>query len=77
MSRLAMRLTPRRRLLTVRSNGTPMLSAAELGTLAARSTPAINKYRVSAKGNAIELDAIPDMLEVRLIRIKPHFAGDS
>jgi hypothetical protein len=54
-----------------------MLSAAELGTLAARPTPAINKYRVSAKGNAIELDAILDMLEVRLIQIKPHFAGDS
>ena len=42
----------------------------ELDTLAARSTPAINKYTVSAEGGALRLDAMLDMLEVRLIDIK-------
>ena len=42
----------------------------ELDTLAARSTPAINKYTVSAEGGALRLDAMLDMLEVRLIEIK-------
>ena len=53
------------------------LSAAELNTLAARSTPAINKYSVSAKGNTIELDALLDMLEVRLISIRPCMTASS
>lgn len=36
-----------------------------------RPTPAINKYKASTKGHTIELDALLDMLEVRLISIKP------
>ena len=41
----------------------------ELDTLAARSTPAINKYTVLAEGGALRLDAMLDMLEVRLITV--------
>ena len=55
----------------VSMGATEDLSASELRTLAARSTPAINKYKVSTKGRTIELDALLDMLEVRLISIKP------
>ena len=47
------------------------LTEEELSTLAARSTPAISKYTASAKGRALELDALLDMLEVRLIRLEP------
>ena len=42
----------------------------ELHTLAARSVPAINKYTVSAEGGILRLDAMLDMLEVRLIEVK-------
>ena len=41
----------------------------ELDTLAARSTPAINKYVVTSDNGTLRLDAMLDMLEVRLIRI--------
>ena len=34
------------------------------------NTPAINKYTVSAEGGVLRLDAMLDMLEVRLIEIK-------
>ena len=43
----------------------------ELDTLAALSTPAINKYTVSAEGGVLRLDAMLDMLEVRLITVSP------
>ena len=55
----------------VSMGATEDLSGSELLTLAARSTPAINKYKASTKGHTIELDALLDMLEVRLISIKP------
>ncbi len=55
----------------VSMGATEDLSTSELCTLAARSTPAINKYKVSTKGHTIELDALLDMLEVRLLAIKP------
>ena len=42
---------------------------AELDTLAARSTPAINKYVVTSDNGTLRLDAMLDMLEVRLIQI--------
>ena len=42
---------------------------AELDTLAARSTPAINKYAVDSENGTLRLDAMLDMLEVRLIQI--------
>ncbi len=42
---------------------------AELETLAARSVPAISKYTVSAEDGVLRLDAMLDMLEVRLIHI--------
>ena len=42
---------------------------AELDTLAARSTPAISKYVVTSDNGTLRLDAMLDMLEVRLIRI--------
>ncbi len=40
---------------------------AELENLAARSVPAINKYTVTAENSTLRLDAMLDMLEVRLI----------
>ncbi len=55
----------------VSMGATDDLSTSELCTLAARSTPAVNKYKVSSKGHTIELDALLDMLEVRLLAIKP------
>ena len=55
----------------VSMGATEELSESELLTLAARSTPAINKYKASTKGRTIELDALPDIPEVRLISIKP------
>lgn len=56
----------------VSMGATDRLNDAELNTLAARSTPAINKYEITAGRKAIELDALLDMLEVRLIRIEPY-----
>lgn len=44
----------------------------ELDTLAARSVPAINKYTVAAEDGVLRLDAMLDMLEVRLIVVKPR-----
>ena len=44
----------------------------ELDTLASRSTPAINKYTLSTEGGALRLDAMLDMLEVRLIEIRKN-----
>lgn len=46
----------------------------EIKTLAARSTPSCSKYITEAKSHTLEIDAILDMLEVRLITIAP--AGD-
>ena len=43
---------------------------SELAALSARSTPAINKYRVSSENGTLRLDAMLDVLEVRLIEIK-------
>ena len=42
---------------------------AELETLAARSVPSINKYSIAAEDGVLRLDAMLDMLEVRLIRV--------
>ena len=42
---------------------------AEQETLAARSVPAITKYTASAEDGVLRLDAMLDMLEVRLIHI--------
>ena len=44
----------------------------ELDTLASRSTPTINKYTLSTEGGALRLDAMLDMLEVRLIEIRKN-----
>ena len=43
---------------------------AELNNLASRSIPAIGKYTARAEGGMLRLDAMLDMLEVRLIEIK-------
>ena len=45
---------------------------AELETLASRSVPAINKYTVAAEDGVLSLDAMLDMLEVRLIVVSPR-----
>ena len=45
-------------------------TAEELDVLRARSTPMITKYRQRASGGVLELDAMLDTLEVRLLRIK-------
>ena len=42
----------------------------EIRTLEARSVPAINKYSVSVEGGTLHLDAMLDMLEVRLIEVR-------
>ena len=44
----------------------------ELKTLQALSTPLCSKYTAEAKKKTLEIDAILDMLEVRLITIEPH-----
>lgn len=44
---------------------------AELENLAARSMPAINKYTATAENGTLRLDAMLDMLEVRLIVVAP------
>ena len=55
------------------SMGAPdQLTANEQKTLAARSVPAISKYRSSAKNGVLEIDALLDMLEIRLIRISQN-----
>ncbi len=43
---------------------------AELETLAARSVPAISKYALLTADGVLRLDAMLDMLEVRLIKIR-------
>lgn len=48
----------------------------ELETLAARSTPAINKYKAKAENGVLRLDAMLDMLEIRLIVINRTFSGE-
>lgn len=53
------------------------LTLAEQNTLAARSVPAIGKYTASAKNGELEIDALLDLLEVRLIRISPCERTDS
>jgi len=45
---------------------------AELENLASRSMPAINKYTASAEDGTLRLDAMLDMLEVRLIVVEPE-----
>ena len=45
--------------------------SAELETLAARSVPAINKYTADTEDGTLHLDAMLDMLEVRLITVIP------
>lgn len=47
-----------------------LTALTELETLAARSTPAISKYVAHAENNTLRLDAMLDMLEVRLIVVK-------
>ena len=46
------------------------LTANEQKTLAARSVPAISKYRSSIQNGVLELDALLDMLEIRLLLIE-------
>ncbi len=48
-----------------------LTGAHELNTLSSRSVPAINKYIVQADDHALHLDAMLDMLEVRLITVSP------
>lgn len=45
----------------------------ELRTLAALSTPSYSKYTVAAKNHTLELDAMLEMLEVRLITIESYW----
>lgn len=47
----------------------------ELRTLDARSVPAINKYTAAAEDGVLRLDAMLDMLEVRLITVSPSRRG--
>lgn len=44
----------------------------EFKTLEARSTPSCSKYSAEAKNHTLELDALLEMLEVRLITIEPY-----
>ena len=44
----------------------------EFKTLEARSTPSCSKYIAEAKNLSLELDAMLEMLEVRLIIIEPY-----
>lgn len=44
----------------------------ELKVLSARSTPAINKYLAAAVGNTLRIDAMLELLEVRLIVVQPR-----
>ena len=44
-------------------------TACEFRNLAARSLPALQKYILHAKDGALELDALLDLLEVRLILV--------
>ncbi len=44
----------------------------EIKTLAARSTPSCSKYIAQAQNHTLKLDAMLDMLEVRLITIEPY-----
>lgn len=43
----------------------------EVENLASRSQPALNRYLIKAQDNALELDVLLEMLEVRLIMIEP------
>ena len=43
---------------------------AELENLAGRSMPAINKYTAAAEDGVLRLDAMLDMLEVRLLVVE-------
>ena len=44
----------------------------ELGTLASRSVPSFQKYTVVSEQGVIRLDALLEMLEVRLIELQPR-----
>jgi len=45
----------------------------ELAVLAAHAIPKCSKYLTEAKNHTLELDAMLDMLEVRLLTIEPQF----
>ena len=47
-------------------------SEREFRTLEALSTPMCSKYVAESKGHTLELDAMLEMLEVRLLTIEPH-----
>ena len=53
----------------VAMGGVELTKAEELKNLAARSMPAISKYTASAENGMLQLDAMLDMLEVRLITV--------
>ena len=53
----------------VAMGGVELTKSEELKNLAARSMPAISKYTASAENGMLQLDAMLDMLEVRLITV--------
>ena len=57
--------------LWVEMGGISLESAEEVQNLASRSVPAINKYVSEAKDGVLRLDALLEMLEVRLITAEP------
>ena len=54
----------------IEMGGIELDTEAELRTLEALSTPTCNKYIAAARDHTLELDAMLDMLEVRLITIE-------
>ncbi len=56
----------------LRMGGMELQGADELDCLLAHSKPHITKYRTEAKNHTLEIDAMLDMLEVRLIELIPE-----
>lgn len=53
------------------TGGVELTKPSELENLACRSVPSFNKYFLTAENSTLELDAMLEMLEVRLIVIEP------
>ena len=53
------------------SGGMELTDNADLENLACRSVPAFNKYLLTTDDGTLELDAMLEMLEVRLILVEP------
>ena len=56
--------------LWLRMGGLELEDSAELQTLRMHAAPQITKYRVSTQDHTLELNAMLEMLEVRLIEVR-------